>query len=927
MTENKQDIAARMRDDWNRRVRHDYRFWMSDGTKDDAAMWESGARDYSILMSGITPSRDKVFLEIGCGVGRLLRPAANDWGEVIGLDVSSEAVNKAKEFLKSYENVTCVVGSGVDLQPLPDSSIDFVVSFAAITSMPTAIIAQYLLEMRRVIKPSGTVKLQIYLGQEQDIGEADTLHLRCFDKGNFEQAARVSGFGITQCEPLVLPFEVSFKELGIEAFIVTLSPQERHDTNSEEVARILLQKNESPVEAATPIEFWMSYNHAKTLILEGDFERAQQALTYAADVAKVTALDVSDLLNEIVTQLKKAVETSPNKKQTSSSPFNVNLETLKNKFPLIAEEVLNRLKDARSDVAVQETIEGPSIVYKGQILDHPSKPKTAGESWAKRTLQDSRCKNADSLYIFGFGSGYHIDSLLQETEKGIFVIEPSWDVFIESLHIRDCADSLSKVSGLWVGEDYPRDHEALSKSEFFVRPQHQALFGDFTSKVKSVFYGARGVAVLKPAIGVLGPLQGGTLPITEYVHRALPATGQKGRAINMSGFAKGFHEIEGLIYDKVRRAIAQSNYVQFLSSTILESITEKPIDILICMAQAPISAELLNELRKRGIITVLWFAEDYLRFTYWQQVAQYFDYIFTIQEGPCIEAIKKAGAGSVHYLPMGCDPVIHSKVELTEEEKARWGSPISFVGAGYHNRQQMFAFLADLPFKIWGTEWPTCRPFDHMVQEQGRRLTPEEYVKIFCSTDININLHSSTERDGVDPYGDFVNPRTFELASCKAFQLVDERTHLPAIFTPGKEIVTFNSLPDLREKIEYYLAHPEERKAIAEAAYKRVISEHTYGHRIRDMLSVIYSDKFEHIKARVDASPWAKMRQSAAKHEELSKRVERAFLRGEEPTLDGLVSDIVTGNGDLTETEQKLLFLHHIRAQMIRMRQEESGEK
>lgn len=928
MTEMKQELAARMKADWDRRVRHDYRFWMSDGIKDDAAMWQSGERDYSILMKGITPGKDKVYLEIGCGVGRLLKPAVNDWGQVFGLDVSSEAVARAEEFLKSYPNVTCIVGSGVDLKPLPDASVDCAVSFAAITSMPTSIIAQYLLEIRRVIKPTGAVKLQVYLGKEQDIGEADTLHLRCFDPENFEQAAKLSGFGVAQCEPLVLPFEVSFKEIGIEAFIITLIPHDQPTASAEEVAKALLKTNESPAESASPIEFWMSYNHAKTLILEGDFERAQQALTYAADVAKVTALDVSDLLHEIVNQLKKAVEVNPKPKQTrTTSVLESNLAALKNKFPEVAKEVSLRINNPREEVSIQETDEGPCIVYKGQILDHPSKPKAAGDAWSKRTLQDSRSLNAEALYIFGLGGGYHIDALINETKRPIYVIEPSWEVFIEALHIRDCSKMIDGVSGWWFGESYPEDHEALSKSEFFVRPQHQALFGDFSTKVKSVFYGARGVAVLKPAIGVLGPLQGGTLPITDYVHRALPATNQKGRAINMSGFAKGFHEIEGLVHDKVRRAIAQSNYVQFLSSTILESISEKPIDILICMAQAPVSAELLTEVRKRGIITVLWFAEDYLRFTYWQQIAPYFDYIFTIQDGPCVEAIKKAGAGSVHYLPMGCDPIIHGKVELTEEEKARWGSPISFVGAGYHNRQQMFAFLADLPFKLWGTEWPTCRPFDHMVQEQGRRLTPEEYVKIFCSTDININLHSSTERDGVDPYGDFVNPRTFELASCKAFQLVDERTHLPSLFTPGKEIITFNSLPDLREKIEYYLAHPEERKAIAEAAYKRVVSEHTYGHRVRDMLSIIYSEKFEHIKTRVDASPWTKMKLRSSKHSELSSRVEKAFIRGEEPTLDGLVSDIVTGKGDLTETEQKLLFLHHIRAQMIRMRQEESGEK
>jgi hypothetical protein len=35
----------------------------------------------------------------------------------------------------------------------------------------------------------------------------------------------------------------------------------------------------------------------------------------------------------------------------------------------------------------------------------------------------------------------------------------------------------------------------------------------------------------------------------------------------------------------------------------------------------------------------------------------------------------------------------------------------------------------------------------------------------------------------------------------------------------------------------------------------------------------------------------------------------------------------VTGNGKLTETEQKLLFMHHVRSQIVRMRSEEAGLK
>ena len=62
-------------------------------------------------------------------------------------------------------------------------------------------------------------------------------------------------------------------------------------------------------------------------------------------------------------------------------------------------------------------------------------------------------------------------------------------------------------------------------------------------------------------------------------------------------------------------------------------------------------------------------------------------------------------------------------------------------------------------------------------------------------------------------------------------------------------------------------------------------------------------------------------------HPELHRRCQAAFERGEQPILDGLLADIVAGQGTLTETEQKLLFLYHVSKQIIRMRHEESGGK
>jgi len=932
-------ISKIMKDDWDRRIAHDYRFWMSDGFSDDKVMWESGERDLAILTRDISDISQKSFLEVGCGVGRILRAARSKFKHVTGLDVSEKALEKARILLGESPNLNLVLGNGYDMSAIPSGSLDIVASFASLTSAPVDVTANYLCEMHRTLKPGGIARLQFYFGREQELLKTDTLHLRCYKRENFEKAVSEIGFKIEWIEELVLPFQVSFKELGIEAFVISLRREEAFNTViGDSISKILLPDGEkelgvdaSPLvaEKGLELEGWMALKYAEDLVKHGDLEKAKEALRYVETYCRTTSMDVQDLLTRLVHQIEgkdraQKGASAEIRIKDGSKYLERNLRQLREKFP----EVFSLVNDSaqKSAAEVKDTEEGPVIYLKNSCLDHPQKPLAAANAWAKKLLAEPRMQEAQAISVYGFGAGYHMEALAEVTQKKLGVIEPSLDAFQAALSARDLTSIFGRISTLVVGAMV--DEQFFDETaELAVRPQAQVTAPEHCLDIKSKFYGKRGLQVLHPKVAVLGPLQGGTLPIGAYCVKALGDLRQRNRYYDMAGFNSCYGMWDQFIFDKVRQMNSQGQFIETLSQLLLDSWNEKPFDILLCMAQAPISIRALREFKNRGVLTVLWFVEDYLRFGYWREIASCFDFVFTIQRGTCIDAIKKAGAGEVHYLPVGCDPMIHGPRNISAQEKARWGSPVSFVGAGYHNRQQTFASLANLPFKIWGTEWPGCRPFDKLVQEEGRRITPEEYVKIFAASDINLNLHSSTERDGVDPYGDFVNPRTFELASAGAFQLVDERSLLPELFVPGKEIITFNSPRDMKEKISYYLAHPEERKKITDAGRARALRDHTYAQRIKEMLSIIYSSKFEELKRRQDGTAWSRMLRRCKAHPELEVRAKAAFERGEESSLDGLVADILNGKGKLTETEQKLMFLFHIRKQIIRMTNEEAGIK
>ena len=925
-------LAEQMKSDWDRRVGHDYRFWMGEGHLDDAQMWKTGSEDFSAVAHGVTGGASSVALEIGCGVGRMMKAAAERFGRVVGIDVSRLAVDKARELVGPTPKIDLVVGSGVDLSPVESSSVDFVWSYAALACMPVPVIANYLVEMKRVLKPSAVARIQVYLGQEMLVHEHDTLHLRSFAPDNFVKAASLAGFECSLCSERGIG-ENGAEELQLKNCVVQLVPTANAAASAETIAKALMPNGESrAAQEVNPaaLEAWMALNYAEALADNGEAQKAKQAVEYVVANCQSATIDTQDLLSRVLSKATKGLADEVGSREISYASQEVtnaeNLVVLKERFPQVYQRVTAPSDKDTSHLSVRGTNDG-AVMYAGSLcLDHADKPRAAGEAWVRRSLLEERFRNAAEVVVVGFGTGYHLQSMVEVCEKPVACCEPDIAVFQKALRARDLRSVLSKLSHLVVGEEVSAG-ELASGAELLVRPQSAILHGHYVERVKSSLYSKRGLTDLHPKIAVLGPFHGGTLPTATYTYQALQRMGQRVRGIDVSGFNDGFMLLEQFVKNEARHGAMRGQYVELVSQVLLESLSEKPIDILICMAQAPISAKALTELRNRGVITVLWFVEDYLRFTYWREMAKYYDFVFTIQKGECIEKIKAAGAGEVHYLPTACDPYFHIPLELSKEDKERWGSPISFVGAGYHNRVQTFASMANYPFKIWGSEWPNGKPFDRLVQEESRRIKPEEYIKIFNATDVNLNLHSSSERDGVDPSGDFVNPRTFELAACGAFQLCDDRQLLPELFEVGKEIITFSSREDMREKIAYYLARPEERKAVCDRARARILKDHSYDRRIEQMLATVYASKYETLRQREGTSPWGEMIRRAEGDPELQERCQRAMARGEEPALDGLIADIVTGKGKLTETEQKLLFMHHVKSQIIRMRTEESGSR
>lgn len=338
---------------------------------------------------------------------------------------------------------------------------------------------------------------------------------------------------------------------------------------------------------------------------------------------------------------------------------------------------------------------------------------------------------------------------------------------------------------------------------------------------------------------IIQPIKGGSVPIAEYCFRALKQLGMKSYLFPGPVFENLYDFMKHRFNHDVPSSIFKP-FMQLVNSLIYSYIEEFRPDIIFGIAQSPLFQEILSLCKRKGITKVFWFVEDCNRYTYWKDIASNYDFFFIIQREPYITIINRL-CPNVSYLPLAADPEIHRPMKLSSEEEDFFGSDISFVGAGYPNRISIFEQLNLKELKIWGSDWNISdnSPIRDSIQLNGARVATDDYVKIFNASKINLNLHSSTEA-GVLGKGDFVNPRTFEVSACRAFQLVDERTLLRELFDES-EIVTFGNIKDLKNKIQYFLSDDSARKEFSTRAYRRVTRQHTYLHRMTELIKILES--------------------------------------------------------------------------------------
>jgi spore maturation protein CgeB len=126
----------------------------------------------------------------------------------------------------------------------------------------------------------------------------------------------------------------------------------------------------------------------------------------------------------------------------------------------------------------------------------------------------------------------------------------------------------------------------------------------------------------------------------------------------------------------------------------------------------------------------------------------------------------------------------------------------------------------------------------HQVLPAGRVGTARYYdslCDVYRKAKITIDINRMVIRDGF-------TQRAFDVPASGGFVLTSAKPVIDEFFVtqgPAQEIAVFKSRNDLMARIDYYLSHDDERLAIAERGMKKVVSGHTYDHRVKELFTVI----------------------------------------------------------------------------------------
>ncbi|MFV1952016.1 MAG: glycosyltransferase [Nitrospinota bacterium] len=320
------------------------------------------------------------------------------------------------------------------------------------------------------------------------------------------------------------------------------------------------------------------------------------------------------------------------------------------------------------------------------------------------------------------------------------------------------------------------------------------------------------------------------ITITEYIEFAIKGSGHEPLIFDNRRFV-----IPGRIRDRVQ--LLHKIDIKRINKDLLSRVRRFKPDIFLETGGNRILPETVDSINREGVKTILWTTDVPIGFVPILEAAPHYNYVFTCGT-EAYDILKGVGVKQLHWLPFACDPQFHRPVSLSSEETERYGADICFIGSYYPNRERILEEIVDFNPGIWGPGWerlPDRSPLRRNIK--GSKTGPDEWIKIYSASGIALAIHYKDPENKVPCHQ--ASPRVYEVLACGSLLIVDSQKDVLSIFVPGEDLVVFKDTNDLKRLLPYYLEHKDEARRIAKRGREKVINQHTYKHRVEEMLRIV----------------------------------------------------------------------------------------
>ena len=265
-----------------------------------------------------------------------------------------------------------------------------------------------------------------------------------------------------------------------------------------------------------------------------------------------------------------------------------------------------------------------------------------------------------------------------------------------------------------------------------------------------------------------------------------------------------------LIYDDRPRPETTGFYCRRALESLVEVTHFRPDDLaaiprgefdLYLNVDDGLAYDLPDDLRPRA----WWAIDTHLGFARCLAKARKSEIVFAAQRDGA-EQLRRAGIASATWLPLACDPEIHTKHDVPKQYD------VAFVGNLFPGpRTELLERIRRrYPRTFIGNAY-----FDEMARTYSAARTA---------------FNRSIRND--------VNMRVFEAVACGSMLLTNDlgENGQAELFRDGVHLATYRDPEDLLDKLAFYLGREEVRERIAATGRAEAIEKHTYRHRMERLL-------------------------------------------------------------------------------------------